>query len=276
MPANVKQTMIERTAVLLAKKGLQGASFSEILEASGAPRGSLSHHFPGGKHRAEVLAALEHAGNQALGVLDRLSGKPAREIAEGFLSLWRSVLARSDFSAGCAVVAVTVAADSEELRLRAADILRGWREKLVALFAESGIPKKKARALSASLVAACEGAVILARAERAFEPFDLVAAEQLGMVEAAARSASGDAARRFIAVAWAGLRKSAIASRKTRGFCNCGTCAQPARTSSRASGNSAASSCDIGGGVASSCSPTRTRTGTLTFGSSGRRSSAAS
>ena len=189
MPANVKQTMIERTAVLLAKKGLQGASFSEILEASGAPRGSLYHHFPGGKDEL-VLAALEHAGSQALGVLDRLSGKSPREVAEGFLSLWRSVLARSDFSAGCAVVAVTVAADSEELRTRAAEILRGWREKLLALFAESGIPKKRARALAASLVAACEGAVILARAERTFEPFDLVAAEQLAMVEAAAKSAS--------------------------------------------------------------------------------------
>src|SRR5580658_584184 len=186
---NIRQTMIERTAVLLAKKGLQGASFSEILEASGAPRGSLYHHFPGGKDEL-VLAALEHAGNQALSVLDRLSGKPAREVAEGFLALWRSVLARSDFSAGCAVVAVTVAAESESLRARAADILRHWREKLATLFAAGGIPKKKARAIAASLVAACEGAVILARAERSFDPFDLVAAEQLAMIEAAAKSVS--------------------------------------------------------------------------------------
>ena len=189
MAGNVKQTMVERTAVLLARKGLQGASFSEILEASGAPRGSLYHHFPGGKDEL-VLAALEHAGNQALAVLDRLSGKSAREVAEGFLSLWRSVLARSEFSAGCAVVAVTVAAETDDLRERAATILRGWRERLVALFVESGIPKKKARAVATSLVAACEGAVILARAEQSFEPFDLVAAEQLAMIEAAAKSAS--------------------------------------------------------------------------------------
>jgi TetR/AcrR family transcriptional regulator, lmrAB and yxaGH operons repressor len=187
LAGDIKQTMIERTAVLLAKKGLQGTSFSEILEASGAPRGSLYHHFPGGKDEL-VLAALEHAASQALGVLDQLSGKYAREVAEGFLSLWRSVLARSDFSAGCAVVAVTVAAESEELRGRAADILANWRDKLAALFVESGIAKKKARALAASLVAACEGAVILARAERSFEPFDLVTAEQLAMIEAAMKT----------------------------------------------------------------------------------------
>ena len=189
MAGNIKQTMIERTAVLLAKKGLQGASFSEILEASGAPRGSLYHHFPGGKDEL-VLAALEHAGSQALDLLDRLSGKPAREVAEAFLSLWRTVLARSDFSAGCAVVAVTVAAESEDLRARAAEILRSWRERLTILFAESGMPRKKARAVATSLVAACEGAVILARAERSFEPFDLVAAKQLAMIDAAVKSKS--------------------------------------------------------------------------------------
>ena len=185
----IKQTMIERTAVLLARKGLQGTSFSDILEASGAPRGSLYHHFPGGKDEL-VLAALEHAGKQALDVLDRLSGRPARDVAETFLLLWRSVLSRSEFSAGCAVVAVTVAADSAALRARASDILRSWRERLAALFAEGGIPKKKARALATSLVAACEGAVILSRAEQTFEPFDLVAAEQLAAIEAAAKAKS--------------------------------------------------------------------------------------
>lgn len=189
MASDVKRHMIERTAVLLAKKGLQGASFSEILEASGAPRGSLYHHFPGGKDEL-VLAALEYAGDQALQVLNRLSGKPAREVAETFLSLWRTVLARSDFAAGCAVVAVTVAAEAPALRVRAAGILGSWRQRLAALFAEGGIPKKKARAAAASLVAACEGAVILARAECSFEPFDLVAAEQLAMIEAATKAAS--------------------------------------------------------------------------------------
>jgi TetR/AcrR family transcriptional regulator, lmrAB and yxaGH operons repressor len=104
--------------------------------------------------------------------------------------LWRSVLTRSDFAAGCAVVAVTVAAESPDLRAQAAEILRLWRARLATLFVEGGIPKKKARAVAASLLAACEGAVILARAEHSFEPFDLVAAEQLAMIDAATKSAS--------------------------------------------------------------------------------------
>src|SRR5271154_6965956 len=115
MAGEIKQRMIARTAVLLAKKGLQGTSFSEVLEASGAPRGSLYHHFPGGKDEL-VLAALGAAGDQAMAVLDSLAGQPATEVAQTFIALWRMVLAKSDFAAGCAVVAVTVAADSAALR----------------------------------------------------------------------------------------------------------------------------------------------------------------
>jgi len=61
MARDTRQKMIERAAILLAQKGLQGASFSEVLEASGAPRGSLYHHFPGGKDEL-VLAAVALAG----------------------------------------------------------------------------------------------------------------------------------------------------------------------------------------------------------------------
>ncbi len=54
--SDIKQRMIEQAVILLAKKGLQGASFSEMLQASSAPRGSLYHHFPGGKD--ELVLAL--------------------------------------------------------------------------------------------------------------------------------------------------------------------------------------------------------------------------
>jgi len=181
---SVRRQMIERTAILLAKKGLQGTSFSEVLEATGAPRGSLYHHFPGGKDEL-VLAALGVASDQAMGVLDQLAGKSAGEVARTFAGLWRMVLSRSDFSAGCAVLAVTVAAESPALMERAAEVFRGWRVRLGVLLAEGGVPEARAPGLAASLISACEGAVVLARAERSFEPFDLVAAEQIAAIDAA-------------------------------------------------------------------------------------------
>ena len=187
MAGPVKQRMIERAALLLAKKGLQGASFSEVLEASGAPRGSLYHHFPGGKQEL-VAAALSAAGARAMGVLEGQQGKPALEVAATFIALWRMVLEKTDFEAGCAIAAVTVAADSPALLESAAREFRAWRARLAALLAAGGVPARRAGALAATLIAACEGAVVLARAERSFEPFDMIAAEQLAAVRGAVDS----------------------------------------------------------------------------------------
>lgn len=189
MASDTKQKMIERTAVLLAKKGLQGTSFSEVLEASGAPRGSLYHHFPGGKDEL-VLAAIGLAGQRAITVLEAMQGRPADHVAEAFLKLWRAVLERSDFSAGCAVAAVTVAADSPELVGRAAEVFRTWRTTLGTLLAAGGVPEARAQALAAVLISSSEGAVILARAEKSFEPFDLVAAEELERIRSAMQTAT--------------------------------------------------------------------------------------
>src|SRR5260370_40016797 len=46
-----RQRMVLAAAALLSERGLAGASFSEVIERSGAPRGSVYHHFPEGKGR---------------------------------------------------------------------------------------------------------------------------------------------------------------------------------------------------------------------------------
>jgi AcrR family transcriptional regulator len=180
----VKQRMIRKAALSLARKGLQRTSFSEVLEASGAPRGSLYHHFPGGKNEL-ILGALDATSHWARQTLERSAGRPAPEVTEAFIDLWRGILTRSDFRAGCGVVAVTVAADSPEQLESVRAIFCSWRERLAALLSEGGVPEERARALAALLISSCEGAVVLARAERALEPFDLVARELMAAVCAA-------------------------------------------------------------------------------------------
>ncbi len=117
--------------------------------------------------------------------LDTLDGKPAIEVALAFSGLWRAVLAASDCGAGCAVVAVTVAADSPNLLQGAAGVFRAWRERLSDLLAKGGVPTSRAPAIAAFMISASEGAIALSRAERSFEPFDFVAAELRQVVETA-------------------------------------------------------------------------------------------
>jgi TetR/AcrR family transcriptional regulator, lmrAB and yxaGH operons repressor len=182
--SDVKHRMVEKMVTLLATKGLQRSSFTEVLQASGAPRGSLYHHFPGGKDEL-VLAAIGVAGDQAIRFLDTLDGQSAVDVARAFLSLWRLILERSNLRAGCAIVAVTVAADSLALQRAAARAFHGWQERLATLLTRGGVPKDRATAIAALLISASEGAVALARAEKSFAPFDAIVPELLKLVETA-------------------------------------------------------------------------------------------
>ena len=187
MGSSARERMVESAVVLLAKNGYQATSFSSVLDASGAPRGSIYHHFPEGKDQL-IAAAVELAGARAVAVLDSLDGLPAAEVVDGFMLLWRTVLERSDFGAGCSVLAVTVSGESSELLDGAAAVFAAWGSRLTTLLEHGGVPASDAPGLATMVMAASEGAVVLARAARSFEPLDTVTAQ---LTQLAARLSRG-------------------------------------------------------------------------------------
>src|SRR5580658_8067500 len=98
----VRARMVEGAVRLLATRGVEGTSFAEVLEASDSPRGSVYHHFPGGKPEL-IHAALDLASERALTAMGTTRGQSATVVVERFLSIWRALLERSQFTAGCAV-----------------------------------------------------------------------------------------------------------------------------------------------------------------------------
>ena len=181
MAGKVKDKMVDGAMALLARRGLQATSFSEVLAATGAPRGSLYHHFPGGKDQL-VAAAVDQAGAVLSNALQSVAGQPAAAVVERFLTIWRAVLTRSQCEAGCAVLAVTVAADSEDLLEHARAVLRDWNDLLADLLVRGGMKEAQAKAFAIMLIASAEGAVVLARAERSMEPFEAVAQQLMRQV----------------------------------------------------------------------------------------------
>ena len=177
--------MVASAVKLLAMQGFQATSFSSVLKDSGAPRGSIYHHFPEGKDQL-IAAAIDLAGARALALTESFVGMTATEIVDTFTGLWRAILVRSGFRAGCAVLAVTVSADTPELVDRAAAVFRSWREALGRAFAAAGIEAARARTLAVTLIAASEGATVLCRAERSLEPLEAVAGELRGLAASAA------------------------------------------------------------------------------------------
>jgi TetR/AcrR family transcriptional regulator, lmrAB and yxaGH operons repressor len=173
--------MVEGAVQLLATKGIEGTSFAEVLEATDSPRGSVYHHFPGGK--PELLhAALDLASDRALGAMGATRGQPATNVIARFLALWRFLLDYSHVTAGCAVMAVTVAANDDDLLNHAGTIFRTWTELLADLCAAGGVEINAARQLAITVIAATEGAVAMCRAERSTEPFDAVESVLLSLV----------------------------------------------------------------------------------------------
>jgi TetR/AcrR family transcriptional regulator, lmrAB and yxaGH operons repressor len=183
MAGSARERMVESAVVLLAKRGFQGASFTEVLAHSQAPRGSIYHHFPDGKEQL-IAAAIDYAGARAVLLLDALSGRRPAEIVDAFMAMWRAVLERSGFTAGCSVLAVTVSADSAELLARAGQVFRSWQARLAELFTAAGLAADDADGLATMMIAASEGAVVLARAEQALAPLETVHQQLRKLAEA--------------------------------------------------------------------------------------------
>ena len=131
-----------------------------------------------------IGSALDAASGRAIELLDMKAGASAEEVATWFLHIWREVLIRGKFEAGCAVLAVAVAADSPELLDQTARVFRTWIRRLAELLEEGGLQAADAQRFAAILVASSEGAVVLARAEQSLEPFDLVADQLIDQVRA--------------------------------------------------------------------------------------------
>lgn len=170
----VRARMTESAVRLLAEHGPAGASFGDVLKATGASRGSIYHHFPQGK-RELYDTALEVASSRAYSALDGVRGESAEAIITAFFDMWRTLLTHTDLRMGCAVLAIAVAGDDADNTAHAGEIFGTWRAHLATILAEAGLGDARATSLAALAIAAAEGAVALARAEQSMEAFELVA-----------------------------------------------------------------------------------------------------
>lgn len=173
MAGDVRQQMVLSALYLIAERGVQGTSIADVLERSGAPRGSVYHHFPGGKDEI-VRAAMEYMATAARAPLHALRGSDVAGIVTGFINLWRGVLLRSDFAAGCATAGVTVSGESEKARAAAREVFELWIADLTELLEGAGVETPEAADFAWMLFASTEGALIFARAEHSMRALDLV------------------------------------------------------------------------------------------------------
>jgi TetR/AcrR family transcriptional regulator, lmrAB and yxaGH operons repressor len=168
-----REAFVRATGKLLRRQGYAATGLSEIVTESGAPKGSLYFHFPGGKEQL-ALVAMQDTGERlgsaiaaALGSSDDLGealGRLLDGVADG--------LERSGYRDGCpiATVALETAADSDALRTCAGQAFEAWLATIERRLVAAGHEREPAARRAVLVLAAIEGALLLARVRRSPEP----------------------------------------------------------------------------------------------------------
>ena len=182
--------MIQSALVLMGEQGVEATSFSQVIEHSGAPRGSIYHHFPGGKDQL-IEEATRYAGEVVVKLLtDAMDGHEDPVAAINAVGqFWRTVLYNSDFAAGCPVVAAALESErAPAARAAAREAFKRWEQLYTEMLERAGLPEERARSLGSIAISAAEGAVILSRAEGSNGPLERVIDELHRLFEDALES----------------------------------------------------------------------------------------
>ncbi|WP_055477270.1 TetR/AcrR family transcriptional regulator [Gordonia sp. HS-NH1] len=167
---------------LLRRQGYAATGIKQVVDAAGAPIGSIYHHFSGGK-RDVAAAALRQSG-AAYGELVGMLLAPYDDIADGIEAAFvaaADTIAESGWLNMCpvATVAGEVADTEPALRAVAAEVMDAWVDQGTALYRTHGLPEPEARTLILAVIASLEGAFILARTQRSTAPI-LAAGHAMG------------------------------------------------------------------------------------------------
>src|SRR6476661_969383 len=97
-----RERMVVSAALLIRERGAQATAISDVLKHSGAPRGSAYHYFPGG--RMQLLEeATTYAGTY---IGDKIAAaETAVDLLDDLVEIYRRQLIRTDYRAGCPIVA---------------------------------------------------------------------------------------------------------------------------------------------------------------------------
>jgi TetR/AcrR family transcriptional regulator, lmrAB and yxaGH operons repressor len=184
---DTREYMIETTSGLVHRLGFHGTSLNEVLTESGAPRGSLYYHFPGGKEQLVLEATRQGVASVTQLLKEAAADSP--DPAEGvraFVEAAAHVLRDSGYVFGCPVAPIILdSPESSALAEVCQQALEEWQQVLVEGLGLAGIERGRAESLATMIVCGLEGGLILARARRDTAPLDAVADEFASMVRSA-------------------------------------------------------------------------------------------
>ncbi len=175
-----RDQIIETTCDLLELQGYHATGLNQIIKESGAPKGSLYYHFPGGKEEL-AAEAVNHVGRIVLQRIREnlaLIDEPAQAIFE-FINNIALNVELSGFRAGGPIttIAMETASTNPVLRQICQRIYSEWQDVFAQKLQSGGLSELRAKRMAALIIAAIEGGIILCRTSQSREPLEQVSAE---------------------------------------------------------------------------------------------------
>ncbi|MFD4183147.1 TetR/AcrR family transcriptional regulator [Rhodococcus sp. NPDC058514] len=179
-----RDRMLTSAITLFRERGIDATSFADVIERADAPRGSIYHHFPGGK--TQLAEEATRTAGTLMGTLIASSleqGEPSEMLAL-IIGGFRQRLLDSDFRSGCPVVAGALeGGDFPAAREVAGETFTSWEGTIAAALEQRGVPAARAESLATTAITAIEGALLVAKAQHSVQALDRVAAELGGLID---------------------------------------------------------------------------------------------
>ena len=188
MPAIPKhrKPIIDAAVTLFRRQGYGGTGLDDIVDGSGAPKGSIYHYFPAGKSSI-AAAAVEEAGRRVAETITRLAGetRSTGELLKAHARLLAGWMRKSGFRDGCPITTVLLelAPGDRAVTQAGRDAYAARHQILAAKLIADGFSPVRAERLAGLCVSAIQGALIQARVERSGAPIETAADELARMLD---------------------------------------------------------------------------------------------
>ncbi|MFD4785337.1 TetR/AcrR family transcriptional regulator [Rhodococcus qingshengii] len=166
-----RKKMLEGAITVLQERGAAGLTIDAVLDRSESPRGSVYHHFPGGRNQILEESLLRSGRVITDMVTTSAQGRPI-EALQAIVNFWAKALQDANFETGCPLVAVAVSgtADDHALFPEIADVIDQWRGALTKSLISAGTNELRAVRISTLVISSIEGAIILCRIQHSTAP----------------------------------------------------------------------------------------------------------
>lgn len=168
-----RQRLLYGAGRLLAERGYAGMELRDVAERGSAPRGSIYHHFPGGKAQLAAEAAELDGVRIRTGIERSLVERGLKETLRTFGDYFRRAAADNPELIGCPVAAAALARPEDRtLAAAATAAFASWEGAIADALVREGVEAERAASFAGMVVSTIEGALVRTRAAGDHAPLD--------------------------------------------------------------------------------------------------------